>query len=298
MFDQPQVRPNGSTAPTGTVVAVDCPICGNDRVTRLPFESDQSIGRFPILQCETCSHRYIGDGPSDELLRRHYNDSYAVDARQARPVRPAVRDFALVRRTVPRLSERASLLEIGCNFGQTLRAFPRTYDLHGVDVSATALRGVADDSRLKIHVGFFEEMDFADGSFDAVLALALIEHIRHPTMLLSRIARVLRPGGTLLLMTGDYMAWNARRMGANWHLYHSDGHFHFFSQASLSRALRNAGFTVEDSIWAGPNPVTARLPNPVGRLLHCQTTSLLVPGLFGRKQYGDIVYMWSRKTGN
>ncbi len=42
-------------------------------------------------------------------------------------------------------------------------------------------------------------LPFADASMDTVLLLEVLEHLRHPAQALSEIARVLRPGGILLL---------------------------------------------------------------------------------------------------
>lgn len=47
----------------------------------------------------------------------------------------------------------------------------------------------ADASRLPLH----------DASIDTVILLEVLEHLRHPAQVLSEIARVLRPGGHLLL---------------------------------------------------------------------------------------------------
>jgi hypothetical protein len=107
------------------------------------------------------------------------------------------------------------------------------------------------------------------------------------------VAAVLRPGGTVVLMTGDYGSWHARNKGEAWSLYHSVGHLHFFSQESLRTALELAGFEPRRWLWAGPTPLTARLPAPLARALHCQTTSLLVPGFQARRRLGSNVYAWS-----
>ena len=46
-----------------------------------------------------------------------------------------------------------------------------------------------------------EAMTFPAASFDAVLCLEVLEHVRHPDRAAGELQRVLRPGGTLFLTT-------------------------------------------------------------------------------------------------
>ena len=62
-----------------------------------------------------------------------------------------------------------------------------------------------------------EALDLPDASFDVVLCTQVLEHVRRPQKALGEIARVLKPGGHLLLTThgvyphhpdpGDYWRW-------------------------------------------------------------------------------------------
>jgi SAM-dependent methyltransferase len=45
-----------------------------------------------------------------------------------------------------------------------------------------------------------ERLPFRDGTFDAVVSIAVLEHVRHPFECARELVRVLRPGGTLLVM--------------------------------------------------------------------------------------------------
>ena len=274
-----------------------CPICGSRDVAPLPFASRQADRVFTILHCGECEHRYLADPPEGAELASLYDRYYATDTRQQTVPRPGWRDRVLVRRLRPRLPPDARVLEVGCNFGETLLAFPRAYRLEGIDLSASAARTAAANTRLTVRQGFFEDQDYPPGSFDALLALAVIEHVQDPVAFLRKAAHVVRPGGMLVLMTGDYGAWWARRNGERWSLYHSVGHLHFFHQGSLHRAVAAAGFGPVDWLWAGPTPLTRRLPRPLGAMLHSQAASMLLPGLQARRRYGANMYCWAVREG-
>jgi len=49
-------------------------------------------------------------------------------------------------------------------------------------------------------LGVGEELPFKDNSFDVVISVAVLEHVRYPWRCADEIARVLKSGGTLVAM--------------------------------------------------------------------------------------------------
>jgi SAM-dependent methyltransferase len=102
------------------------------------------------------------------------------------------------------------VLDLGCGTGYGTASLAGVAShVVGVDVSAEAIRlatgdfgssgaefrQVADPSR--------NRLPFEDGAFDAVLSFQVIEHLDRPAAYLAEAARVLAPGGVLLLATPD-----------------------------------------------------------------------------------------------
>jgi SAM-dependent methyltransferase len=95
-----------------------------------------------------------------------------------------------------------------------------------------------------------ERMTFADGSFDAVICLEVLEHVRDPFRAAAEIERVLAPGGTLLL-TVPFLTQYHGKGGGESHSHGSYPDFWRFTFQGLQRLF--SGFaTVEIAPLDGP----------------------------------------------
>ncbi len=105
------------------------------------------------------------------------------------------------------LPERAdAILELGYGSGVFLPSLAARarhvagFDVHErtADVGA-ALRAQGTDADLRSGDG--SSLPFADGSFDAVVAVSTLEFVADPDRVCAEVARVLRPGGTIVVVT-------------------------------------------------------------------------------------------------
>lgn len=153
-------------------------------------------------------HRYINELDEAALQRLVARlESRAMDAVFA----------ALLDKYVARLKLRPSarLLEVGCGTGANLRKLARCGDFKGESVgvdqcqtfidaawSFARTEGVGD--RIMFQVGDAHHLDFPSGTFDAVIAHTLISHAADPALVIKEMARVVRPGGMVVVFDGDY----------------------------------------------------------------------------------------------
>ena len=114
------------------------------------------------------------------------------------------------------------LLDIGCGTGAFLREVKRNYPrlaVTGLDLSApylsVAARRLADWSRIELIEAAAEAMPFGEGEFDIVSVIYLFHELppRARRAVVEEIRRVLKPGGTLILVdslqTGDEPDYDA-----------------------------------------------------------------------------------------
>lgn len=97
------------------------------------------------------------------------------------------------------------VLDVGCNTGYgTVRFAPVAARVVGVDVSPGAIEAArqrASDGRPEFVLTSGFELPFPGDSFDLVTSFQVLEHVPDPLAYLREIARVARPGGTVILAT-------------------------------------------------------------------------------------------------
>jgi ubiquinone/menaquinone biosynthesis C-methylase UbiE len=149
------------------------------------------------------------------------------------------------------------LLDVGCGTGAAVRAAAEVVERAvGVDLSpkmlAAARRRAAGLPGVEFVEGDSENLPFADGEFSAVLCTASLHHYPHPEAAAREIARVLRPGGRVVIGDGTSDAvvmkvadFLCRKLEA--------GHVRFHRVEELRRLLEDAGLvrTEARSIWGG-----------------------------------------------
>jgi 2-polyprenyl-3-methyl-5-hydroxy-6-metoxy-1,4-benzoquinol methylase len=143
--------------------------------------------------------------------------------------------------------EKIRLLDVGCSSGAFLQAAVKLgFCAEGVEPAPKAA-ATAQAAGLKVHQGLLQEAGYADGQFDAITLFEVIEHLQQPQELLKECQRILRPGGILLVGTGNTASWSMAAMGARWEylsIARHGGHVSFFSPESLATLARQSGFSV------------------------------------------------------
>lgn len=145
-------------------------------------------------------------------------------------LRDAMTEFA------PKLTGR--LLDVGCGSEPYRSLF--TVDAYiglDIDTEASRQKGIAD------HLYDGTAFPFANESFDSVLCNQVLEHVFNPDAFLSEIARILKPGGRLLLTVP--FVWDEHEQPYDYARYSSFG---------LRALLEKQGLTVVRHKKLGADP--------------------------------------------
>jgi phosphatidylethanolamine/phosphatidyl-N-methylethanolamine N-methyltransferase len=118
--------------------------------------------------------------------------------------------FATGRREAIAVAEQAGgrILEVGVGTGISLPHYSRASRIVGVDISDQMLdkarervRKLGLDNVEAIQVMDAEELAFPDNSFDVVVAQYVVTAVPNPERALDEFARVVRPGGEIVITT-------------------------------------------------------------------------------------------------
>ncbi len=163
----------------------------------------------------------------------------------------------------------AVVLDVGCGGGLLAEALAgRGANVTAIDMSADALQvarshllesGLQVDYRQQTAEGIAAE---APASYDCVVCMEMLEHVPQPDSVVEACARLLRPGGTLILSTlnRNPKSYLMAIVGAEYLLKlippGTHDYRHFIKPAELAAWVRAAQLDVADITGLHYNPVT------------------------------------------
>ena len=147
--------------------------------------------------------------------------------------------------------DKGKLIEIGCAYGLFLRESQPHFDVAGIELAEEAAAH-ARRSGLNVLSGIADEHNMGRlGTADAIVLFDVIEHLTDPRATLALCERHLRPGGIIVMTTGDFGSLLARLAGTRWRLMTPPQHLWFFTKTSMGRLASSLGLSLEyaDHPW-------------------------------------------------
>jgi ubiquinone/menaquinone biosynthesis C-methylase UbiE len=155
---------------------------------------------------------------------------------------------ATTRETLRRIpmTAKARLLDVGCGTGELLRRMRAKYPdaaLAGLDPVPQMLAVARDKlgGKEDLRIGYADSLPWPAAGFDVVVSCNMFHYITHPVEALREMARVIRPGGALVLTDwcDDYIACRL----CNLYLRLTNRAFYkTYSEAECLDLLGQAGF--------------------------------------------------------
>ena len=211
-------------------------------------DSGITLQQGPLRRCSECG-QLISNATEAQYLHSlgRFDTSVGTlpDARsQSRHDKNSARRLGKLLSVLGRPSTAVRLLDVGCSSGAFLQSALRLgFTAEGVEPSAEAAQ-TARVAGLTVFTGYLEQAQFPDASFDAITLIEIVEHLRDAQSLLRECARILKPGGVLLVTTPNAHSWTARAMGARWagfSLNDMGGHISFFNPKSIGLLATRCG---------------------------------------------------------
>src|SRR3990167_1657228 len=152
---------------------------------------------------------------------------------------------------------KGTVLDIGCAdgmFSKVILDKSKAQKLVGIDVLKTSIAWAnkhwAKGGKMKFMVKDAHKLDFASSSFDAVVALEVLEHVHKPLEVLKEVKRVLKKGGYgIFLVPSDDLLF--RVVWFLWLHFYPRGwvwretHIQTYRNNFLPAICKKAGFKVE-----------------------------------------------------
>lgn len=232
-------------------------MCGADQGSPLVQTEDLLFPgheRFQLLSCGRCGHIYQSPRPTPESIGRYYPEDYhpyliAVEDEPS-PIRRLDRALGLWMRTsavhAAAGGRPGRLLDIGCATGVFLNGMRRLgWSTQGVEPSAYAANYARSRFGLEVYEGLVEDAGLPAASFDAITLWDVLEHVHEPRPVLDELARLLRPGGVLVMSLPNPDSLEARLLGPSWLGWDLPRHLNIYRPTQLRVHLARHGMPVE-----------------------------------------------------
>lgn len=225
---------SANPAPPGITV---CLACGSPETEPVGapsrgFESDEG-GRiyqqpaYGIRYCDACglyfkSHT-IDVAALDDYYQRHdsrtyeYGDQFPTDQH--------------LYRYLSRLPDGSRVLDFGCSTGRILKRFTSRLVCYGVEPNRTAA-AIARERGIQL-VTASDLAQHEQAGFDAIILSDVYEHLPQPAELAGRLARLLKPGAWLAVVTGNADAIRHRELIAEFWYFRVPAHLLMLSGRHL-----------------------------------------------------------------
>ena len=213
----------------------------------------QRLGRrFVVRQCLGCgTHRILPKAIATTAAAQElYNDAEHTRAGFSPEI--AAENVRRILRRIERVGIRFdkgnTVVDVGCSEGLLLETIRKNFGgrVLGVDVDERALaRARRDFPQVTFLSGLAQDLQGQLPPADVVIASAILEHVVSPVEFLEQLARLLKPGGRLFLLTPNAASFHYRLARSWWRELLAIGeHVFLFTPESLAAAAEKSGLRV------------------------------------------------------
>ena len=254
--------------PQADMERLPCEICGSDDRTLVQTRTDLFLGgttEYTMVRCGGCGVIYQYPRPTPATIGRFYPSDY----QQYTPgleteswLKRLDRRYGLLKRCriVTRHVAAGRLLDVGCATGDFLDEMRRQpgWAVAGLEPIQSAAAYANQSTGVPVSSALPNAAPFVDAAFDAITLWDVLEHVHDPRGVLAEIARLLRPGGVVVINHPNWDSVDRRWFGRFWLGFELPRHLHIFPREMLAALMAEYGFTaVEERCLYGSNAATS-----------------------------------------
>jgi SAM-dependent methyltransferase len=219
---------------------VACAACGGKR-THVLF----CKWGFNIVQCQNCGLCYVNPRSFNVESDDYFRGAYLASVEEGGSLKPAIAQiYSNVLDHLNAYLRPGRLLDVGCAMGHFMvQARQVGWNCQGVECSQYAANFAR--KRWDLHIWpvcDLREARLPDSHFDACVLIEAAEHLPHPRITLTQVFHFLKPGGMLYITTPNFASFRALLEREDWSAIIPTGRLSYFTEDSLGRILRAAGF--------------------------------------------------------
>lgn len=227
-----------------------CPLCGSldaQGILEKKIDGADATVRFRLWRCAACGLVRTEPQLTPKELEPYYAEEYwgegGVEAIDENWIK---RDQRHRTGFLQRFRREGSVLDVGCGLGFFLRALdPNRWDRHGVEPMPVPYRQAARSlGSNRVHNGDVTAARLPSSKFDAITFWDSLEHLPNPRAVLQEAARLLRPGGIVVIGLPNFGGYQARHFGEDWFGLSLPHHFCHYTRETLTQLLETCGFRV------------------------------------------------------
>lgn len=223
------------------LIEVSCAVCGNSKRRTLGNDNGYWIRKCTEVDC---GFVYVSPRPSNEKLQELYQSYYPENEVVPDKWLSEMNDiFVEVADWLADRQPNGRVLDVGCSFGHMLMEMERRgWRTTGIEPSRVAADYAGERIGGDVVNCSFEDAQFDDESFDALISLYVLEHISDPRAFLGKCFRLLRTGGQAIIRVPrtEPLFPLQRVLGRS--LMYAPMHLNDFSPRTMDRICRDIGF--------------------------------------------------------
>ncbi|WP_375001006.1 class I SAM-dependent methyltransferase [Aeromicrobium sp. CTD01-1L150] len=223
-----------------------CDCCGSAEWVPLFSENGLRLGR-----CPDCALLYVDDIPDPtarmtEMEEGHYAGTQQINEAVKQSAGEVIqRDrFQAFVDLARRHRGDGRWLDVGCGGGLLLSlARDAGYDVEGIELSADRRALTEEATGATVHGVPLEDVGYPDDAFDVVSLINVFSHLVSPARTFAELRRLLRPGGIVVMATGEFTAGVSKGDMLAWNL---GDHLYFLGDGTIERYAAASGLRLID----------------------------------------------------